>query len=66
MAIQIIIVNDPFAFRMATAKQRHRMTEAEKEEIRKRLAIQRDREEQHRQKLIEMGVIPAPKDAGKE
>ena len=64
MAIEIRIVIDPFAFRGAAPRER--TTEEDKKRIRRGLAIQREREEQHRQRLIEMGLIPPPSKDGKD
>jgi|KBSSwiStaDraftv2_1062776.scaffolds.fasta_scaffold215039_1 hypothetical protein len=62
MTIEIKAVIDPFH----GVTHRERATGAEDEAIRKRLAIQRERDEQHRQKLIELGLIPPPDEGCKD
>jgi hypothetical protein len=64
MAIEIRIVIDPFAFRGPA--QRELTRQAIKGDILKRLAIQRERDERHRQRLIELGRIPPPNAADKD
>jgi len=63
MAIEIRIVIDPFAFRGPAPRER--TTEADKVRIRRALAVQREREAQHRQRMIELGRIPPPTEADK-
>lgn len=63
MGIEIKIVVDPFA---SGPVPKSRMTEEEMEQIRRDLAVQRERDERHRQRLIELGRIPPQNEASKD
>ena len=61
MAIEIKLIIDPFAFRGPAPRER--ATKERDEQIRRGLAIQRERDERHRQKLIDMGLISPQKES---
>ena len=64
MAIEIKIVVDPFALSGPVPKS-HR-TKEEIERVKRELAVQRERDERHRQRLIELGRIPPQNEASKD